>query len=219
MRRSIAVIAAACVCLLISTGAFAQVPSNPDNPNDVVPDALTPPPYGEPINLETAKKVAAAAVAETAKRNWNAFCIAVVNPAGELVYFEKQDNCQYASIGLSQHKARTATRYRRPTLAFENLMGKGPPSPISPPSMTSSPARRQPADGGRQDRRRHRRQRRLRLAGQCGVAGGTGRAEVRPADRGLHARHGSRHAFDLAPDRSGAGGGTTNRPSRCRTED
>lgn len=126
MRRSIAVIAAACVCLLISTGAFAQVPSNPDNPNDVVPDALTPPPYGEPINLETAKKVAAAAVAETAKRNWNAFCIAVVNPAGELVYFEKQDNCQYASIGLSQHKARTATRYRRPTLAFENLMGKGP---------------------------------------------------------------------------------------------
>ncbi len=126
MRRSIAVMAAACVCLLISTGAFAQVPSNPDNPNDVVPDALAPPPYGEPINLETAKKVAAAAVAETAKRNWNAFCIAVVNPAGDLVYFEKQDNCQYASIGVSQHKARTATRYRRPTLAFENLMGKGP---------------------------------------------------------------------------------------------
>ena len=126
MRRSIAFVTAACVSLLIGTGAFAQVPSNPDNPNDVVADGLTPPPYGEPINLETAKKVAAAAIAETAKRNWSAFCIAIVNPAGELVYFEKQDNCQYASIGISQHKARTATRYRRPTLAFENLIGKGP---------------------------------------------------------------------------------------------
>lgn len=98
---------------------------NRDNPNDAIPDALAPPPYGEPITLETAKKVAAAAIAETAKRNWNAFCISVVNPSGELVYFEKRDNCQYASIGISQHKARTAARYRRPTLVFETLIGKG----------------------------------------------------------------------------------------------
>jgi glc operon protein GlcG len=125
MRRLIAVAGATCVALLISTGAFAQVPPNPDNPNDAVPEALAPPPYGEPINLDTAKKVAAAAVAETTKRNWNAFCISVVNPSGELVYFEKQDNCQYASIGVSQHKARTAARYRRPTLVFETLIGKG----------------------------------------------------------------------------------------------
>jgi uncharacterized protein GlcG (DUF336 family) len=126
MRRIIALTAAACVALLMSTGAFAQVPPNPDNPNDAIPDALAPPPYGEPINLETARKVAAAAIAETAKRNWNAFCIAVVNPSGELVYFEKQDNCQYASITIAQHKARTAARYRRPTLVFETLIGKGP---------------------------------------------------------------------------------------------
>jgi glc operon protein GlcG len=83
-------------------------------------------PYGEPINLETAKKVAAAAIAETAKRNWNALCVSIVNPSGELVYFEKQDNCQYASIAISQHKACTAARYRRPTLVFETLIGKGP---------------------------------------------------------------------------------------------
>jgi glc operon protein GlcG len=123
MRRLIAL---ACVALLICTGAFAQVPPNPDNPNDTLADALTPPPYGEPINLETAKKVAAAAIAETAKRNWNAFCVSVVSPSGDLVYFEKQDNCQYASIGISQHKARTAARYRRPTQVFETLIGKGP---------------------------------------------------------------------------------------------
>jgi uncharacterized protein GlcG (DUF336 family) len=126
MRHLITLAGALCVALLVGTGAFAQVPPNPDNPNDAIPDALAPPPYGEPINLETAKKVAAAAIAETAKRNWNAFCVAVVNPSGDLVYFEKQDNCQYASIGLSQHKARTAARYRRPTLVFETLIGKGP---------------------------------------------------------------------------------------------
>ena len=126
MRRLIALASVVCVALLIGTGAFAQVPPNPDNPNDAVPDALAPPSYGEPINLATAKMVAAAAAAEATKRNWNAFCIAIVNPAGDLVYFEKQDNCQYASIGVAQHKARTSTRYRRPTLVFETLIGKGP---------------------------------------------------------------------------------------------
>lgn len=126
MRRLIALACAGCVALLISTGAFAQVPPNPDNPNDAIPDAAAPPPYGVPIDLATAKKVAEAAIAETTKRNWNAFCVSVVNPSGDLVYFEKQDNCQYASIGISQHKARTAARYRRPTLVFETLVGKGP---------------------------------------------------------------------------------------------
>src|ERR1700749_3193900 len=126
MRNLIAIVGVACVVLMIGTGDFAQVAPNPDNPNDVIPDALAPPPYGEPITLEAAKKVAAAAIAETAKRNWNAFCISVVSPSGDLVYFEKQDNCQYASIGISQHKARTAARYRRPTLVFERLLGKGP---------------------------------------------------------------------------------------------
>jgi len=126
MRRLIALACTACVALLIGTGAIAQVPPNPDNPNDTLADAMTPPPYGEPINLETAKKVAAAAIAETTKRNWNALCVSVVTPSGDLVYFEKQDNCQYASIAISQHKARTAARYRRPTLVFETLIGKGP---------------------------------------------------------------------------------------------
>jgi uncharacterized protein GlcG (DUF336 family) len=115
-----------CFALLTSTGVFAQVPPDPSNPNEAIPDAMTPPPYGEPINIETAKKAAAGAIAEAMKRNWNGLCVAVVNPSGDLVYFEKQDNCQYASISVSQHKARTATRYRRPTLVFERLLGKGP---------------------------------------------------------------------------------------------
>lgn len=125
MRRLTMIAGALCVALLAGTSAMAQVPADPANPNEAVPDAANAPPYGEPINLETAKKVAAAAIAETAKRNWGIFCVAIVNPAGELVYFEKQDNCQNASVTISQHKARVAARYRRPTLVFERLIGKG----------------------------------------------------------------------------------------------
>jgi glc operon protein GlcG len=114
-----------CFGLLTSAGAFAQVQPDPNNPNETIPDAMNLPSYGEPINTETAKKVAAAAIAEAKKRNWNGLCVAVVGPSGDLVYFEKQDNCQFASTSISQHKARTAARYRRPTLVFERLLGKG----------------------------------------------------------------------------------------------
>ena len=107
MHRLTMMAGALCAALMMSTGAFAQVPPNPNNPNDTVPDVLAfTPPYGEPINLETAKKVAAAADAEAKKRNWNAYCIAVVSPSGDLVYFQKDDNCGYASISIAQHKAR-----------------------------------------------------------------------------------------------------------------
>jgi glc operon protein GlcG len=116
---------AACVALMFASSALAQTSPTPNNPNDAIPQASNLPPYGSPINAEIAKKVAAAAIAEAQRRNWNTMCIAVVDPHGELVYFERQDNCQYASISIAQHKARTAARYRRPTLMFENALGKG----------------------------------------------------------------------------------------------
>jgi glc operon protein GlcG len=117
---------AGAICLALAGGAaLAQVPADPNNPNENVPEAMAQPQYGEPINIEAAKKAAAAAIAEAAKRNWNGLCIAIVGPSGDLVYFEKQDNCQYASISIAQHKARTAARFRRPTLVFERLLGKG----------------------------------------------------------------------------------------------
>jgi glc operon protein GlcG len=126
MIRKFLLVGAICLAPLSVTTAFAQVPADPNNPNEAIPDALAPPAYGEPINIETAKKVAAAAIAETTKRNWNAFCISIVGPSGDLVYFEKQDNCQYGSISISQRKAQTAARLRRPTVVFERLLGKGP---------------------------------------------------------------------------------------------
>jgi glc operon protein GlcG len=126
MRRLTAVAGALCVGLLMSTGVLAQVPPDPNNPNEKIPEASNPAPYGADINLETAKKAAAAAVAEAKKRNWNTLCISVVDTHGDLVYFERLDNCQFASIQISQHKARTSARYRRPTVVFERLLGKGP---------------------------------------------------------------------------------------------
>ena len=126
MRRLTLMVGALCVALMTGSAAFAQVPPNPNNPNDTVPEAMPLDiPYGETINMETAKKVAGAAVAEATKRNWK-MCIAIVAPSGDLIYFERMDNCQYASITIAQHKARASAKYRRPTLVFETLLGKGP---------------------------------------------------------------------------------------------
>jgi len=125
MHRFIALACAAGVALLMSTGAYAQVPPDPNNPNDgPTPEKLVYLPYGETIKIDAAKKAAAAAIAEATKRGWP-MCVAVVGPNGELVYFEKMDDCAYASITIAQHKARFAARFRRPSLVFERLMAKG----------------------------------------------------------------------------------------------
>ena len=45
------------IALLAGTCAFsAQVPPDPANPNETVADNFTPPPYGDVIDLATAKK-------------------------------------------------------------------------------------------------------------------------------------------------------------------
>lgn len=124
MRRLLMITGALCAALMLSTGAFAQVPPDPANPNEAVPEKYIYQPYGAPISLADAKKAAAAALAEATKRGWP-MCITIVDPHGELVYFEKMDDCQYASITISQTKARSAARYRRPTLVWERLIGKG----------------------------------------------------------------------------------------------
>ena len=81
-------------------------------------------PYGPAINLESAKRVAAAAVAEARKNNWT-IAFAITDPAGELVYFEKMDGTQAASIGISQDKARSAARFKRPTKVFQDALATG----------------------------------------------------------------------------------------------
>lgn len=86
--------------------------------------AQLPNPYGAPISLENAKKVAAAAVAEARKNNWNV-AIAIVDPAGALVYFEKLDGTQNASVTVAIEKARTSAQFKRATKAFQDVVAAG----------------------------------------------------------------------------------------------
>ena len=125
MLRSNSFAASLSALMLISSTAFAQVPPDPNNPNENVPEKATYMPYGETIKLDQAKKAADAALADATKRGWP-MCIAVVTPSGDLVYFVKMDDCQYASIDIAQHKAKAAATFRRPTVVFERLLGRGP---------------------------------------------------------------------------------------------
>ena len=86
--------------------------------------AQSPMPYGAPVSLETAKKVAAAALAEAAKNNWTV-AVAVVDPGGNLVYYEKMDNTQLGSAKVSVDKARSAALFKRPTKAFQDALAGG----------------------------------------------------------------------------------------------
>jgi uncharacterized protein GlcG (DUF336 family) len=89
--------------------------------------SLQPPPiipYGVPINIENAKLAAAAAVTEARAHNY-AMAIAIVDPAGMLVYFEKMTDAQNASVELSMEKARTAALFRRPTRLFQDALAAG----------------------------------------------------------------------------------------------
>jgi glc operon protein GlcG len=81
-------------------------------------------PYGPPITLAAAKKVAAAAQAEALRNHW-LMTIAVVDPAGNLVYYERTDNSQTASSKVAIEKARSAAVYKRPTKAFQDAIAKG----------------------------------------------------------------------------------------------
>jgi len=75
-------------------------------------------------NAEQAKAVAAAAFAEAKKNNWR-MAFAIVGPAGELVYFEKMDGTQMASVMIAQGKARTAVMFRRPSKTFADQYAAG----------------------------------------------------------------------------------------------
>ena len=86
--------------------------------------AQMPNPYGMPISLENAKKAAAPALAEAAKNNWNV-AIAIVDPSGNLVYYEKMDNTQIGSGNVAIDKARTAALFKRPSKAFQDALAAG----------------------------------------------------------------------------------------------
>jgi glc operon protein GlcG len=83
-----------------------------------------PNPYGLPVSLENARKAANAAIGEARKNNWT-MAIAIVDPNGTLIYYEKMDNTQNGSADVAIDKARSAALFKRPTKAFEDLIAGG----------------------------------------------------------------------------------------------
>ena len=86
--------------------------------------AQMPNPYGLAISLENAKKAAAPALAEARKNTWN-MAVAIVDIAGNLVYFEKMDATQTASVNVAIEKARSAALFKRPTKALQDTLAAG----------------------------------------------------------------------------------------------
>lgn len=100
--------------LALTVSAFGQTP-------------LVPPPnvpYGTAISADSAKKIAAAALAEARKNNW-AMAVAVVDTAGYLVYFERMQDTQLASVEIAIEKAKSAALFRRPTKSFQDTLAGG----------------------------------------------------------------------------------------------
>ena len=81
-------------------------------------------PIGQPIGVDDARKAVAAAMAEAQQNHWF-MAAAVVDPDGELVYFERMDNVQRGSIKVAIGKVRSAALYKRPTKAFEDGVAAG----------------------------------------------------------------------------------------------
>jgi len=92
------------------------------------------------LTLEIAKQVAAAASAEAVANKWTVV-IAILDEGGNLMYLERADNTQIASIQIAQNKARTAVGFKRPSKTFEDAVAGGRHAILGLKEMT-------PVEGG-----------------------------------------------------------------------
>jgi glc operon protein GlcG len=112
------------MALLWAAGAQAQMAGQTAPPAPAASPNFYTIPIGASISVEDARKAVAAAVAEAQKNHWF-MAAAVVDPDGELVYFERMDNVQRGSINVAIGKARSAALYKRPTKVFETAVSGG----------------------------------------------------------------------------------------------
>ncbi|MDP1838626.1 MAG: heme-binding protein [Reyranella sp.] len=129
------------------------------------------PEYGTAVNVVAAKKIAAGVIAECAKNSWNV-AVAVVDTHGFLVYFERMDNTQTASMDIAVGKARAAATYRRPTRVFMEVINKGGPATATLPGVFASPGGMPITVDGK-------------VTGGVGVSGVTGDQDEQCAKAGL----------------------------------
>lgn len=76
------------------------------------------------LGLEEVKSIAKAAEERAKKDNWNVV-IAIVDAGGHLLYLQRMDGVQIASIEVAQKKAKAAAFYKRPTKVFEDGLKSG----------------------------------------------------------------------------------------------
>ena len=81
------------------------------------------------ITLAVAKKLAAAAEEEAVKNKWNVV-IAIVDDGGHLLYLQRLDETQIASIEVAIQKAQTAATFKRPSKALEEALVTNNRTPI-----------------------------------------------------------------------------------------
>jgi glc operon protein GlcG len=167
MRQSsqFALGALAWVAALAASAAMGQTPAS-QPPAAVVPEKMPfDVPYGDAIGVEAAKRLLAIAEAEARKHDWK-MSIAVVDPHGELVAFERMDDAPFASISIAPNKARTSARFRRETRAFYNQFESGHPYiGTLTPDLVASPGGFPLVEAGK-------------LIGAIGCAGGSGEQDA-----------------------------------------
>ena len=129
------------------------------------------PGYGPSINTAAAKKVAAGVIAECAKNKWN-IAVAIVDTAGGLIYFERMEDTQTASLDIAIMKAKAAATYRRPTRVWADVIAKSGPAVMTLPGVVASPGGVPIFVGGK-------------VIGGVGVSGVTGDQDEQCAKAGL----------------------------------
>ena len=117
------------IALGLALAAFATVSAAQDRR----------PGYGPDVTLATAKKIAAATIAECQKNGWNV-AVAVVDNHGFLVYFERMDNTQTASMDIAVGKARAALGYRAEIPALAHCSSWSPVTPLTPTAPVTLPS-------------------------------------------------------------------------------
>lgn len=160
MKKTLAFSAIAIVLACFGGGATAQTAALP---------------YGAPITLEQARKVLAAAEAESRKINVPS-SVAILDSGGHLVLLQRMDGSQFAGAEVAVDKAFSAIAYKRPGKAFEDRIAMGG-AEIRILRLRGA----SPIDGGEPiviDGK---------LVGSIGVSGGTGAQDGQIARAGVSA--------------------------------
>lgn len=122
------------------------------------------------LDLDSARRVAAAAEAEADKNKWDVV-IAIVDDGGHLMYLQR-GKAQPGSIDIAINKAKSALMFRRSTKIWEEIVDGGRPGYLALPGIV-------PLEGG------------IPLIYRDQVVGGIGVSGVKSTEDGMIAQVGA----------------------------